>query len=117
MNEKQLAALNILSTEDAIKTISDINSYDELKIYLSSKGVDISVDELKEVIASLAKAETGELTEDALQNVSGGAGAGAVLKACADAAWWLAKQTWKWGQKYADWEDNGCTIGGKKFCD
>ena len=66
---------------------------------------------------TMENTKTMELNEQELENITGGIDPGALLKSCLDAAIWAGKKVWKLGSKFADWEDNGCEIKGKKYCE
>ena len=102
--EKQKQIMDLLNDGNFISSLERLHSFVELKELFSKHGVEVSLEELEE-ITSLLNADTSEkeLTEDALEDVAGGA---FTVKSTLSAMWKAFKAGWKYGSKFYDWERN-----------
>ena len=92
----------IFNSEDFVKKMEEVPTPEELTEFMNTQGADITKDELCEISKIFAERSSGEITEDELENVSGGGAMGKV----AGAIWKGLKTGWNLGNKFADWEKN-----------
>lgn len=71
MNKEKIQEL--LESEEFVNEIHGVETPEELIEAFKRHGVDMSMEELKELFAMAKKADGGELGEDELENVAGGA--------------------------------------------
>lgn len=62
----------VLSNQEVAEEFFSKETPEEAQAFLQEKGVEISLDEIKEIGAALEKMQDGELSEDDLENVAGG---------------------------------------------
>ena len=62
----------VLANEEVAKEFFSKESPEEAQAFLKEKGVEVSLDEMKELGAALEKAQDGELGDEDLENVAGG---------------------------------------------
>lgn len=62
----------ILANEEVAIEFFSKETPEEAQAFLKDKGVEISLEEVKEIGAALEKMQDGELSEDDLENVAGG---------------------------------------------
>ena len=62
----------LLANEEVAKEFFSKESPEEAQAFLKEKGVEVSLDEMKELGAALEKAQYGELGDEDLENVAGG---------------------------------------------
>lgn len=73
MNEKVVALVALLENEEIGKRIKNAASVDEVVGILAENGINVTADELKEIVVPLDAALNGEeLDEAALEAVAGG---------------------------------------------
>ena len=113
MSENKTKVLEILGNEENISSIKEIKSIEDMKTFLSSKGAEISDDEISEIVSDLFDANDEEISEEDLESVAGG-NAAAVLKGMWDAACLVWKKAGQLGEKYYEWEANGFKSKKKK---
>ena len=70
MNE---ALINeIFSDEAFLKSLSEMETAEEVQAALKEKGLDLSIDDILKIQKTLTSQENGELSEDEMENVAGG---------------------------------------------
>ncbi|HBA46890.1 MAG TPA: hypothetical protein DCZ91_03630 [Lachnospiraceae bacterium] len=62
----------VLSNQEVAEEFFSKETPEEAQAFLQERGVEISLDEIKEIGAALEKMQDGELSEDDLENVAGG---------------------------------------------
>ena len=62
----------LLANEEVAKEFFSKESPEEAQAFLKEKGVEVSLDEMKELGAALEKTQDGELGDEDLENVAGG---------------------------------------------
>lgn len=62
----------VLANEEVAMEFFSKETPEEAQAFLKDKGVEISLEEIKEIGAALEKMQDGELSEDDLENVAGG---------------------------------------------
>lgn len=72
MNEDRIKEL--FSNEEFVKDLFGSKSYEEAQAKLAAKDLVVSVEELKKCRELLIKKQAGELSDDELEEVSGGLG-------------------------------------------
>lgn len=72
--------INELLTNGALQEkITNAESLEEIVKILAAEGIEIAVEQLEAALAKSGAEEMGELTEDALDDVSGGASAAGIV--------------------------------------
>ncbi len=61
-----------LKDESFEKELSGVKNEEDLKKVFSNRGIEVTSEEISDIISQAAQGETGELDEDALEEVSGG---------------------------------------------
>ena len=100
VNEK---IAELLNDESFMNGLDNIHSMEEFREAFSAHGVELTVEEVKELAKSLViVSKDGELNAEQLENVSGGLN---IFKVVSD-LWNAAKKGWSYGQKFCDWMYN-----------
>lgn len=105
--EMQERLTQIFNDESIMKKISMSESLPEMQAVFSENGVDFSIEEVQKFVDFMNASSNGDLTENDLDQVAGGAGAGPtdifgwawegikrVAKPCWEAGRWFARQGW-----------------------
>ena len=61
-----------LKDEAFAKALAEVKTEEDLKKVFDDRGIEVSPEDIKELMAEAAKEEKGELDEEALEEVSGG---------------------------------------------
>ena len=70
MNEELIR--EVFSDETYVENLFKSESWEAAQASLKEKGIDLSVEEIKTIVNKAKAAEEGELSDDELENVSGG---------------------------------------------
>ena len=70
MNEALIK--EIFSDEAFLKSLSEMETAEEVQAALKEKGLDLSIDDILKIQKTLTSQENGELSEDEMENVAGG---------------------------------------------
>ena len=70
MNNDKL--LEVINDVEYANELFKSESWEAAQASLAGKGIEASIDEIKEAFDSLKKMEHGELDDDALENIAGG---------------------------------------------
>ena len=70
MNEALIK--EVFSDEAYVESLFKSESWEAAQASLKAKGIDMSIDELKKIINDAKKKSEGELSDDELENASGG---------------------------------------------
>ena len=70
MNEELIK--EVFSDEAYVKSLFESESWEAAQASLKEKGIDISIEELKQLVNLMKKKGDGELSEEELEQVSGG---------------------------------------------
>ena len=70
MNEELIK--EVFSDEEYVKSLFESESWEAAQASLKEKGIDMTIDQLKQMIDILKNNTTGELSEDDLETVTGG---------------------------------------------
>ena len=70
MNEELIR--EVFSDETYVKNLFKSESWEAAQASLKEKGIDLSVEEIKNIVNKAKAAEEGELSDDELENVAGG---------------------------------------------
>ncbi len=107
--QEKLKKITELLNNDAFNNdVSNCSSQEELRAVFAKYGANLEAEEVSEFVSAVKQAGSeGEISEDQLEDVTGGSiTAAALLKACVSAGvkgWnWVGK----WGRKFANWQDS-----------
>ena len=70
MNEELIK--EVFSDEAYVKSLFESESWEAAQASLKERGIDLSIEELKQLVDLMQKKTNDELSEDELENVSGG---------------------------------------------
>lgn len=97
--KKEERVLELLQDDSFLEKVDTADGVEGLKKLFKENGVDMSSDEVKELVEFVAStSKTGEISEEELDNVSGGSWIGTLQK-----MWKAAKWGWRAGVKFSDW--------------
>lgn len=70
MNEALIK--EVFSDEAFVNSLANLDTAEEVQAALKEKNVDLSIDDIVKIQKTLASQESGELSEDDMENVAGG---------------------------------------------
>ena len=98
----------LAENEAFIADLKKVESKDDLQEALAKYGIDLTKEETDAFAADVEKImENDEISEDSLEQVSGGAGVSPfdIFKTVVSWGKDIWKKCWGWGKKFANWED------------
>ena len=72
MSEKEKKLAEIFSDEEFTRALLSMETPEEVQTALKEKGLELTIDEIKEIAKAINASQEGELTEGNLEDVAGG---------------------------------------------
>lgn len=102
--DKAVALEKLAANKDFLNAVASTNCKDELQKVFHDFDLEMSRDEIDAFILMMEASVSEELSDDVLDQVSGGVSAKDVFGWAWNGAKAVAKTAWSLGKKFADWE-------------